>query len=376
MREIGVGLIGTGFMGKCHALAYGAVVPVFGGPLRPRLLKLADADPAIGAQRAAEFGFAEAVTDWRAIIADPAIALVSITTPNALHREMAEAALAAGKHVWCEKPMGLTLHDAESMAAAAQTATGRTQLGYNYIRNPLIAEAKRLIEAGELGRITHFRGAVDEDYMADGDIPWSWRCRLADAGLGALGDIMVHLVSLAHTLMGGIDSLTAQTETIHKTRPLPDRPGEGGAVENEDAAQALVRFASGASGVLATSRAAWGRKNRLAFEIHGTKGTLIYDQERMNELQFFSASGDASTRGFRTILSGPVHAPYGAFCPAPGHGLGFNDLKVIELNGLLRAIDGQADPLAIDFAAGLAIERVIHAMVTSAQTGTWIGLPA
>ncbi|MFY7778459.1 MAG: Gfo/Idh/MocA family protein, partial [Elstera sp.] len=186
--EIGVGLIGTGFMGKCHALAYGSVKAVFGSVPTPRRLKLCDADADLARQRAEDYGFAEAVTDWRAIIADPAVQLVSITTPNALHREMAEAALAAGKHVWCEKPMGLTLADAESMAAAGRSAGVRTQLGYNYLRNPLIAEAKRLIESGEIGRITHFRGVVDEDYMADAEIPWSWRCQLAEAGLGALGD--------------------------------------------------------------------------------------------------------------------------------------------------------------------------------------------
>lgn len=372
--EIGVGLIGTGFMGKCHALAYGSVKAVFGSVPTPRRLKLCDADADLARQRAEEYGFAEAVTDWRTIIADPAIQLVSITTPNALHREMAEAALAAGKHVWCEKPMGLTLADAESMAAAGRSAGVRTQLGYNYLRNPLIAEAKRLIESGEIGRITHFRGVVDEDYMADAEIPWSWRCQLAEAGLGALGDIMVHLVSLAHALAGRVEKLTAQIETIHKTRPLPDRPGETGRVENEDAAQALVRFASGASGLLTCSRAAWGRKNRLAFEIHGTRGTLIFDQERMNELQLFTATGAPATRGFRTILTAPAHPPYGLFCPAPGHGLGFNDLKVIELAALLRAIDGTPDPLAVDFTAGLAIERVIHAMVMSAQSKAWVAV--
>jgi predicted dehydrogenase len=145
-------------------------------------------------------------------------------------------------------------------------------------------------------------------------------------------------------------------------------------VENEDAAQALVRFASGASGLLTCSRAAWGRKNRLAFEIHGTRGTLIFDQERMNELQLFTATGAPATRGFRTILTAPAHPPYGLFCPAPGHGLGFNDLKVIELAALLRAIDGTPDPLAVDFTAGLAIERVIHAMVMSAQSKAWVAV--
>jgi predicted dehydrogenase len=378
MTSLGIGLIGTGFMGKCHALAWHAVKGTFGDVPQPRLEILCDLDAEQAKLRADQFGFARATTNWRDVIADPKVDIISITAPNSDHREMALAALAAGKHVWCEKPMALTLADAEAMAAAAAKAKGRTLLGYNYAQNPAIGHAKRLIEGGEIGRVLHFRGKVDEDYMADGDLPWSWRCRLETAGLGVLGDIMCHLVSIALHLVGPIESVSADIDTAYKRRPVPNELnasfGKMGDVENEDIAQAVVRFKSGFTGVLAASRVAWGRKNHLAWEVHGSRGNLICDQERMNELQLFTAEGAEGTRGFRTILTGPLHPPYDRFCPAPGHGLGFNDLKVMEAAHFLRVITAGETPL-IDFARGLYIERVIHGIAESAKSRSWVMIP-
>ncbi|MGJ3265449.1 MAG: Gfo/Idh/MocA family protein [Salinarimonas sp.] len=372
---VGIGLIGTGFMGKCHALAYRAVSAVFADVAPPRLAVLCDTPAEKAEAFARQFGFARATADWRDLVADPAVDLVAITTPNKLHREMALAALAAGKHVYCEKPLGLTLAEAEEMAAAAARAGVVTQVGYNYLKNPAFQHAQRLVAEGAIGRIVQFRGIVDEDYMADPALPWSWRCREAEAGLGALGDLGCHLVSLAQALCGPIRTLCADMQTVHPTRPMPDGTGEG-PVENEDVATALVRFESGVAGMLTTSRAAWGRKGRLAFEIHGSAGMIAFDQERMNELRLFQAEPDRSRHGFRTILTGPAHEPYGAFTPAPGHGLGFNDQKTIEVAGLLRAIagEGRASP---DFAEALVIERVIHAIARSAREGSgWVRLDA
>lgn len=367
MGGLGVALIGTGFMGKCHALAYGAVGRVFGDVAAPRLEIVCDQPLDRATTLAHQFGFARASDDWRAVVADPGVDIVSITTPNGLHREMAQAALAAGKHVWCEKPMALTLADAEEMTEAAARAGTVTIVGYNYTRNPAFHHAQRLIEAGVLGRIVQFRGFVDEDYQADPDLAWTWRARIAEAGLGALGDIGCHLVSMAWGLLGPIESVMADMETVHPTRPLADGTGRA-AVENEDVANALVRFGSGVTGTMAVSRSAWGRKNRLGWEVHGTKGMLAFDQERMNELRLFVHEGPELLQGFRTILTGPAHPPYAAFCPAAGHSLGFNDLKVIEAADFLRAIAG--GPAAWpDFAAALRFERVIHAMVASAREG-------
>lgn len=367
---LGVGLIGTGFMGKTHALAWRNVKAVMGGVMgavpAPRLEVLCDTPDRAGPM-ADQFGFARATDDWRALCADPAVDVVSITTPNGLHHPMALEAIGNGKHVWCEKPMALTLAQAEEMAAAAEAAGVVTMVGYNYLKNPAFAHAQKLVAEGTIGRVFQFRGWVDEDYQADPDLPWTWRAKLADAGLGALGDIGSHLVSMAHGIMGGIDSLVADMQTVYATRPLPDGSGTG-EVENEDTAGVLLRFASGAQGSLAISRAAWGRKSRLGFEVHGTKGMIIFDQERMNELQLYLNEGDRATQGFRTILTGPAHPPYAEFCPAPGHQLGFNELKVIECAAFLRGIAGLESP-APSFADALRIERVIHAIADSARAG-------
>jgi len=301
---------------------------------------------------------------------------VSITTPNHLHAEMAIHALARGKHVWCEKPMALTLRHAEEMAAAARKAKGCvTMLGYNYVKNPMIQTMKKLIADGVIGEVIDFRGNVDEDYMADPMLPWSWRLRTADAGLGTLGDITCHLISLAHETVGPVAKLTALLDTVHKQRPMPDKPGEMGVVENDDVAHVLVRFANGARGVLASSRVAHGRKNVIRVEVHGSKGMLVFDQERLNELQLYTADGPKETRGFRTILTGPQHEPYGRFCPAPGHQLGFNDLKTIELAHLLRAIKGEVKP-HLSFEEGLVIERTLDAVARSAKSGAWVDVAA
>ncbi len=373
MERIGVGLIGTGFMGKCHAMAYGAVKAVFGDVPHVDRVTLCDVDAVHAKLTADEFGFAEFTTNWRDLLVDPKIHLISITSPNGMHREMAEAALEAGKHVWCEKPMALTLTDAEAMTAAAAKTKRVTALGYAYLRNPALQHAKNLIAAGVIGDVFDFRGSVDEDYMADPSLPWSWRLTRKDAGLGTLGDLTCHLVSMAHELVGEIGSLSAMADVVHNKRPLANQNGKTAEVENDDIAHAIVRFKNGARGVLSSSRVAHGRKNGLRIEVHGSKGMLWLDNERMNELNLYVAEGDAANRGFRRILSSPAHPAYGKLCPAPGHGLGFNELKVIELAEILNGVSGKPSQ-QIDFAKGLVIERVIHAFAESSAKGNWVQL--
>ncbi|MBK4217534.1 Gfo/Idh/MocA family oxidoreductase [Paracoccus caeni] len=356
-RSLGVALIGTGFMGKCHAMAWRNVATVFGGP-HPRLEILCDTPQDRAEAFAAQFGFARGMADWQAAIADPAVDVVSITTPNGLHRPMAEAALNAGKHVWLEKPMALTLEDATAMAALAAAHPGQmTMLGYNYLRNPAFQAARKLVADGQIGKPLAFRGVYDEDYSADPTLPWSWRMTHEGGGLGALGDLGCHLVSQMTALMGPVEELTAMTQIAVPQRPSPEGPR---AVENEDSAMALIRFASGAQGSFATSRVARGRKCRMQWELHGSEGTIVFDQENMNEL-WVHRSGEA---GFTRHLSGPDQPDFAAFCPAPGHNFGFNEQKVIECRDLLVAIAGGPNP-GPDFAAGLQIERIIHAMANS-----------
>ena len=369
---IGFGLIGTGFMGKTHALAMRQVRAVLGGVPEVRLELLCDTPAEQAADRAGRFGFARSTGDWRDVVSDPSVDVVSITTPNGLHREIALAALAAGKHVWCEKPMALTLAEAREMTEAARAAGTVTLVGYNYIRNPAFTHAQRLIAEGRIGRVVHFRGYFDEDYQADPDLPWSWRAQLSEAGLGAFGDMGSHVVSLAAGLVGPVRRLVADVQIVHETRRLPDGSGRA-AVENDDVATALLQFEGGAHGMITTSRAAWGRKNRIDWEVHGTRGQIAFDGERMNELRLYVNEGPKAEQGFRTILTAAEHPPYAEFCPAPGHQIGVLDLKAIEARDLLTAI-AEERPAYPSFEDALVFERTFHAMAESARSGSWVDL--
>jgi predicted dehydrogenase len=373
-NDIGVGLIGTGFMGKSHALAWHGVRPVFGDVPEIRLESLCEISQALADERAAEFGFRRATDNWRTLIDDPAIDVISITAPNAFHAQMAIAALAAGKHVWCEKPMAPSFAEAEAMNDAAR-ASGRTAiLGYNYIQNPMIGHIRKLLDEDAIGRVNHLRFEMDEDFMADPDAPFHWRNEKT-SGYGVIDDFAVHPLSIIRYLFGAVSHVM-----VEMIKPYADRPvghGEDGRrpVQTHDVASALIRLADGVSGSLNVSRTAWGRKSRIAIQIFGAHGSILFDQERMNELQLFTADGRDSEQGFRTILSAPVHPPYGRFVPAPGHQLGFNDLKIIECRQLLGRIAGEDTPV-ISFTEGLEIERTVHAMARSFETGEWVDVSA
>ncbi|MBM3531496.1 MAG: Gfo/Idh/MocA family oxidoreductase [Alphaproteobacteria bacterium] len=364
MKSIGVGVIGTGFMGKAHALAFAAASQVFDLDRRPHLTALADADEARARHCAEHWGFSRATADWRALIADPEIEVVAVATPNYLHEEMALAALAAGKAVYCEKPMATGLDGARRMA---ERAKGRpTLLGYNYLRGPAVGLMKSMIAAGEIGEIVAFKGRFAEDYMADPAVPHSWRCVRALAGSGALGDLGSHLIGFALHLAGDVQAVAGEVATIIGQRRTADGMTP---VENDDQVHAVLRFANGARGVIDISRVAWGYKNHLAVEITGSKGTLAFDQERLNELRLFRP-GDS---GFTTVLAGPRHPPYGAFSPAAGHQLGYGDLKTAEIGHLLRGIAGR-EALYPDFAAGLVIERIAAAIERASAERCWVDL--
>ncbi|MEJ1159107.1 Gfo/Idh/MocA family protein [Prosthecomicrobium sp. N25] len=372
MTALGVGLIGTGFMGKCHALAWNAVAPTFGDVARPRLAHLADATEGLAAAQAGAFGFARASGDWRALAADPDVDVVSVTAPNPFHAEMAVAALEAGKHVWCEKPMATSLADARRMRDAARASGRVAMVGYNYIQNPAIRHFAGLLRAGAIGRLTHVRVEMDEDFMADPAAPWGHKDS-AESGHGALDDFAVHPLSLLTVLTG----LPARV-LCDQARPYADRPtADGGrrAVETYEIASVLFRLEDGVSGVLLANRAAWGRKGRIQIQAFGSDGAIVYDQERLNELQLFSRSDPAPEQGFRTILTGGAHPPYRTFVPAPGHSLGFNDLKVIECRELLRRIAGEP-ALGLDFEAGYRIEAAVEAMARSHRDGSWVDVAA
>jgi predicted dehydrogenase len=369
VETIGVGLIGTGYMGKCHALAWTSVRPVFGDTPIVRRVALCEVEAGLAKRRADEFGFETSTADWKALISNPAVDVVSITTPNAWHAPMAVAALEAGKHVWCEKPMAPSLPDAERMAEAARRSGRVAILGYNYIQSPAIRHIGKLLRQGAVGPVTHFRIEMDEDYMADAEAPFSWRSERS-AGYGALDDFAVHPMSLISVLFG------MPAEAFGEMRkPYADRPDGAArrAVENFDIATAVLRMGDGASGVIQVSRCAWGRKGRVQLQIFGAKGAIVFDQERFNEVGVYLADGPAEDQGFRTVLMGPAHPPYERFIVAPGHQMGFNDLKIVEAHELLSRVAGKPS-LTIDFDQGLAIERVIHAIARSSSEGRWVAV--
>jgi predicted dehydrogenase len=368
MNSIGVGLIGTGYMGKCHALAWNAVKPVFGDVPDIGLVHLAEAEEELARTRAAEFGFARATDDWRDLVADPDVDVVSITTPNAFHAEMAIAALEAGKHVWCEKPMAPKLEEAEAMLATARKAGTVAVLGYNYIQNPAIRHIARLLREDAIGAVNHVRVDMDEDFMADPAAPFMYRHE-ASSGWGALDDFGVHPLSLIWTLFGGLSQVMCDMAKPYETRIAGD--GSVRPIEVYDIATVLMRLENGASGLIALNRSAWGRKGRLALQIFGAKGSILYDQERMNEFQLYLTAERAPEQGFRTILTAPHHKPYDRFIPAPGHGLGFNDLKIIECRALIGRMRGE-DTVAITFEEGILLERTVAAMARSFSERRWV----
>ncbi len=373
--SLGLGLIGTGFMGKCHALAFRAAPAVFEQLPRLDLAMLADVDRQHAQKAAKAFGFARATDDWRDLAADPSVDIVAITSPNFLHREMAEAAIAAGKHVYCEKPLALDAGGAGAMTKAAEAAGVKTLVGYNYLHNPAIRLANEIIESGEIGEIVHFRGAHFEDYLADPNSPYTWRSSKAKAGAGVVADLGSHIISLARRLVGEIEAVQAMLQIVIPERPLKDTPSQRLPVEVDDQAQMLLRFRDGPTGTIEASAVAAGRKMHLAFEITGSKGSLAFDQERMNELRLFKFGDDPSRDGFKTILTGPAHSPYDRFCPAPGHGLGFNDLKVIEVAHLIEGISS-GTPLDPDFRSAWQIAEVVDAAIRSDAEQRWIEVAA
>jgi predicted dehydrogenase len=366
-KGLGVGLIGTGYMGKCHALAWNAVAPVFGDVERPRLVALAEASANLARERAEELGFAESTGNWRDLIVNPDIDVVSITTPNRFHAEMAIAALQAGKHVWCEKPMAPQMEDALAMHAAWRTSGKVAALGYNYIQNPIMRLIRKLVSEGTIGTVNHVRLEMDEDFMADREAPFAMRNETS-AGYGALDDFAVHPLSLLRFVIGGVAEAFGEMAKPYADRPHPD--GGRRAIENYDIATALLRLEIGASAVLVVNRTAWGRKGRIQLQIFGDGGTIVFDQERFNEVQLFKREGAEETQGFRTILTAPVHKPYDRFIPAAGHSLGFNDLKIIECRELIGKIRGEKAAL-FDFGDGIAIEKTVHAIADSFAKGAW-----
>lgn len=381
LRTLNIGLIGSGFMGQAHADAFRRAALLYRNlPAVPVLHTLAEATQDLAEAAAKRFGFAKATADWRALIADPEIDVVDITTPNAMHFDMAMAAIEAGKHVYCEKPLTVKLEDAQALANAAERRGVKSMVAFNNIKTPAALLAKQLIERGDIGAPTRFRGWFDQGFFNDPEMPWSWRCSRDQAGSGSLGDLGSHVISVAQFLMGEVESVVGQEQTFFKTRPAPgggsgygasaDGSGKRLAVENEDQFQALVRFANGAGGTIESSRIAAGKIFGIYWEVSGTEGTIVMDGERFNELKIARYSDEKHDRGFKTLLAGSQVPQFSGFFgfDFAGGGLGYFDVKVIEVHDLIEGIAGAASCFP-DFRFGLENQKIIESMVRSAQTG-------
>ena len=361
MSEIGIGIIGGGYMGKAHSVAHSAVGAVFQTALRPRLEMVAASSPASAERYRAAYGFARAARDWEELVDDPRVEAVIIASPPETHLAITRRAAALGKPVFCEKPLGASTEDANLMTEAVEAAGVPNMVGFNYIRTPASQYARRLVAEGAIGDITWFRGEHTEDFYADPDTPASWRT----SGLanGCMGDLAPHMINAALALMGPVASVMAEIETVHAMRG--DAP-----VTNDDQAQIMCRFESGAMGHLFFSRVATGRKMGYIYEITGTKGAIRFNQEDQNSLWLYKAEGPEADRGFRQILIGPAHPDYEPFCLGPGHGTGYQDQIIIEARDFLESIaEGRSRWPA--FRDGLAVSRVVSAARISHENRSW-----
>ncbi len=369
-------------MGEVHARAYTRVVQHFPElPFRPGLALVAEAVADRAAAAVDQFGFTASTADWRDVLADPAIVAASVTSPNHLHREMGIAVAQAGKHLWIEKPVGLSGDDARAVADAVRAAGVQCTVGFNYRAVPAVALARQLLAAGEIGSVTNARVWLFSDYAAHPQGALSWRFERARGGNGALGDLASHGVDLTRFLVGDIATLVADTATFIARRPVPTGPvshfsvgsdGRTGAVENEDFLSALLRTTGDARVVLEVSRVSVADQNNYGFEIHGTRGKIGWDFRRMNELQVASGT-DYLNQFSRTVYAGPGDGDYGAFQPGAGIAMSYDDLKVVEARGFLRSIES-GQPIGPTIEDAVAVAEVLDAMTESAARRTWVEL--
>jgi predicted dehydrogenase len=379
VTSLGVAVVGFGWMGRVHTQAYARVPHHFPQlTLRPRLVTVAEEVPGRAEQAAEQFGFASTTRDWREVAADPRVEAVSITAPNFLHREIGVAMAEAGKHIWIEKPVGLSTADASAVSDAVAKAGVQGAVGFNYRNAPAVEAARDLIASGELGSVTHIRVRLFSDYAAHPDGALTWRYELERGGHGVLGDLASHGADLARYLLGDITSLAADTAIFLPQRARPTGAtaghalatgGELGPVENEDYVNCLLRFASGARGVLEACRVSVGEQNNYGFEVHGTKGAVFWDFRRMNELAV-SRGTTYQDQPVTTVYVGPGDGEFGAFQPGAANAMGYDDLKVIEAYRFLRSV-AEGEPYGATLQDAVRSAAVLDAMVRSVETGTW-----
>ena len=384
MRELKIGLIGAGWMGKTHAMCYRAQPLAFGGePAAPVLEVVAEVNEEMASRAARELGFHRHTGDWREIIDDPTVDIVDIDTPNDLHFEMAMAAFAAGKHVYCEKPLANDAKEAFTMAEAAEKAGVITMVGFNYIKNPVQTLARRLVADGEIGAPSYYRGSFSADFLGRPEVPFSWRNDKAQAGSGVIGDIGAHSFAYLQHLVGQpVEEVVCNLEIVIPERPAPAAHGgfsmDAGSgsgqmmqVETDDLATAMFKTSGGLNGHMEMSRVSVGKRMDIGYELTGTQGAIRYFYDRINDLQVYKEDGDPGTRGLKHISMGPNDPRYGAFYPVPGIGAGYNDFKVMEVQDLIEAV-AAGEPAYPDFRFAAEVQRVIDACILSDTERRWV----
>jgi predicted dehydrogenase len=381
MKQVNVGMIGYKFMGKAHSHAYRDLPMFFPKTARPGMKLICGRDEAAVAQAADQFGWEGYVTDWRELLKRDDIDLIDINAPSNAHKEIALAAARAGKHLFCEKPLALTLADAREMLQAAEQAGVKHMVGFNYRFAPAVRLAKKLVDDGRLGQIYHFRAWFLQDWIVDPDFPLVWRLQKDIAGSGSHGDLGAHLVDLAHYLVGGMTEVIGMSETFIKERPMPSemtglsakgsKDGPKGPVTVDDATLFMSRFANGALGSFEATRFAPGHRCTNSFEINGSKGSVKFDFERMNELQVYF-SGDADdVQGFRRVLAtDPPHAYMDAWWPA-GHTIGFEHTFIHEVVEMMEALQQNRQPEP-NFTDGVKCQEVLEAVDRSIEERRWV----
>ncbi len=361
--EIGVGMLGYAFMGKAHSSAFLNVGHIAWPPrLRPRLVAIAGRDESAVAEAAARYGYERWTTDWRDIVADPSIGLFDNGGPNIVHAEPTIAAAEAGKHVLCEKPLGRTAAEAYEIWSRVAKTGVKHLCGFNYRFVPAVRLARELIEAGELGEIRHFRARYLQDWAEDPSLD-TWRFSVEDAGSGAIGDLATHVIDLSRYLVGEIAALSAVVKTFVPGRKV------------DDAIESVVEFDGGTIGTIEATRLALGRRNAFQWEINGSKASLWFDMERMNELQVFRADGDRA-RGAKTVLVTEADHPFASYWWPPGHIVGWGDTFTHEVVHLLEAIAGDTEigPHGATFEDGYRASEVCDAIVRSSAEGRRVEL--
>lgn len=374
MKDIGIGLIGAGNIAQFHMQGYNSVREAY-GEVNPRFVVVADLIEERAQSIALRYNFEKVTADWNDVINDPAVDCVLITTPNYVHAEMAIAAAKAGKHVMCEKPMAMDKAEGQAMVDAVKAAGVVSQVDFIYRKCPATEEAKKMIDSGALGDIITFRGWFDAAYKADPASPMEWRQYEKYAGTGALGDITAHVISLSDYLvngqLGGIDEVCAVWDIAIPERTSMDDPAKIDKVDTDDLNYVLVRYQNGRIGTMYASRVATGHDCRMGYEIHGTKGTVKFNVERLNELELFLEDGDKQKRGFKTLSPNTAHGDYRHYSIYDDMGISYSNVMGIQAQSFLRAVAG-GGTVDTDIAYGYYVDRVMEAMQKSIAERRWV----